>query len=329
MSFRLRLIIFRVFCHKLLICASLLYRRTIRLKMIEDQSRAEVFGQYRQRLFGIAYRMTGTTADSEDIVQEAYLRWHKTEAEEIETPEAWLVTITTRLAIDRLRTLAKERETYIGPWLPEPLFNASLRLHEDELEFADNLSIAFMMLLERLSPQERAAFLLRDVFDCSYTEIARIVGKTEPSCRQMIHRARERVKTEKPRFETNEADRRRLIEKFMAATRASDEETLLSLFAEDASMISDGGGRVPAARKIIEGSRKIARLYSQYGKKGGGFVDTQIRLINGELGVLTTAFGQVYAATTFEFDGEKIRAVYQVMNPEKLKKIAGDGDAFT
>lgn len=297
--------------------------------MIDDKRRAEIFGQYRRRLFGIAYRMLGTSADAEDIVQEAYLRWHKADTEEIESPEAWLVTVTTRLSIDRLRSLAKERETYIGPWLPEPLFAQKIRTPEEELEFADNISIAFLVLLERLSPSERAAFLLHDIFDCSYREIARIIGKNETACRQMIHRARARVRSEKPRFETNEADKRRLIEKFIQATRAGDEETLLSLFAEDASMTSDGGGRVTAARKPIEGRRKIARLYSQIGKKGAAVANSQIRQINGELGVVTTAFGQVFAATTFEFDGDKISRVYQVMNPEKLKNFGDEKDAFT
>lgn len=292
--------------------------------ILEDQNRAQVFNQHRHRLFGIAYRMLGMRDDAEDVVQEAYLRWHKTKTEEIETPEAWLVSVATRLSIDKLRAISKERENYIGPWLPEPIFNSPSRSPEDELEFADNLSLAFIALLERLSPVERAAFLLHDVFDCSYQEIARIVGKTEPSCRQMIHRARERVRREKPRYETSEADKKRLIEKFIQATTAGDEETLMSLFVEDAKLTSDGGGRVTSARKVVEGRRKIAHLYSQYGKKGGGFVDTHLRLINGELGVVTTAFGQVFAATTFEFDGEQISRVYQVMNPEKLKSFRGE-----
>lgn len=286
--------------------------------MTEDQDHIKIFGKYRSRLFGIAYRMLGTKADAEDVVQDAYLRWHKTNSGEIELPEAWLVSITTRLAIDRLRALKREREAYTGPWLPEPLLNAKIHTPEEELEFADNLSLAFLALLERLSPTERAAFLLRDVFDCSYAEVARIVGKTETACRQLIHRARTRVRSEKPRFEPNESDKRSLIEKFIRATKAGDEETLLSLFAEDAQMVSDGGGRVTAARKPIEGKRKIARLFSRYAKKGGGLFDSRIDFVNGEIGVLTTALGQVFAATVFEFENERIKTVYQVMNPEKL-----------
>ena len=289
--------------------------------MFDQKNRAEVFDQYRRRLFGIAYRMLGTRADAEDIVQEAYLRWHKTDAGEIETPEAWLVTIVTRLSIDRLRVLSKERESYVGPWLPEPLLTNKIYAPEEQLEFASNLSLAFLALLERLSPPERAAFLLRDVFDVSYEEIARIVRKNETACRQMIHRARDRVRREKPRFEATEDDRRRLIEKFLAAVGAADEQVLLSLFAEDATVVSDGGGKATAARKIIEGRRKIARLYYFLGLKAKGLLDVYIVPINGELGFVTTVFGQPFAATVFEVVGEKIRRVYQVMNPEKLKGL--------
>ncbi|MDQ3064251.1 MAG: RNA polymerase sigma factor SigJ [Acidobacteriota bacterium] len=295
--------------------------------MAESKSRVEIFKQHRQRLFGIGYRMLGTRDDAEDVVQEAYLRWHKADAENIESPEAWLVTVVTRLAVDRLRGLRKEREAYIGPWLPEPLFGRTIYTPEEQLELASNLSIAFMALLERLSPTERAAFLLRDVFDCSYAEIARIVRKNEAACRQLIHRARNRVRRDKPRFEATEDDRRRLIEKFLAAVNAGDETTLLSLFAEDATMTSDGGGRVVAARKVILGRNKIARLYYHLGLKTKGLLDVRIAPINGELGIVTTVFGQPFAATVFEIEDEKIRAVYQVMNPEKLKSFVGESDA--
>lgn len=290
--------------------------------MAEAESRAEIFGQHRGRLFGIAYRMLGTRADAEEIVQETYLRWHKANAEEIESPEAWLVTVATRLSIDRLRLLKKERETYTGPWLPEPLFGrGEIYTPEEQLEFSANLSLAFLALLERLSPVERAAFLLREVFDISYLEISRIVGKNETACRQLIHRARERVRSEKPRFEPSETERRRLIEKFMAAVAAADEAAILSLFADDAMVISDGGGKVTSARKPIVGKSKIARLYYHLGLKAKGLWNAEITTINGELGIFSTAYGQPFAATFIEFDGEKIRRIYQVMNPDKLKSL--------
>lgn len=286
---------------------------------MDDKSRAEIFSQYRGRLFGIAYRMLGTRADAEDVVQETYLRWHKSDFRRIESPEAWLVTISTRLSIDRLRILAKERESYVGPWLPEPFYGQTIYTPEEELEFGSNLSVAFMMLLERLSPVERAAFLLREVFDVSYAEIARIVGKTETACRQLIHRAGNRVRSDKPRFEASETDRRNLIEKFIAAVNAADEATLVSLFAEDARLTADSGGKVSAARKIVVGRRKIVRLFYHLGVKSNGLLDMRTAPVNGELGIITTLFGQTFSATAFEIEGEQIKSVYQVMNPEKLK----------
>ena len=292
--------------------------------MEKVKSRAEIFKQHRQRLFGLAYRMLGTRAEAEDIVQETYLRWHKTDVEKIESAEAWLVSVATRLSIDRLRIVAKERETYIGPWLPEPLFQHSAASPAEELEFADSLSLAFMALLERLSPTERAAFLLREAFDVSYQEIARIVGKNETACRQLIHRARERVRQEKPRFEASEDDKKKLIEKFIAATSAGDEKAILALFAEDAVMTSDGGGKVTAARKMIVGARKIANLYYHVALKSKGLLNVRIAPINGELGIISTIFGQPFAATVFVIEGDKIRAVYQVMNPDKLRGIGGE-----
>lgn len=288
--------------------------------MLSDEDKVEIFKQYRARLFGIAYRMLGTHAESEDILQEAYIRWHQANVDEIETPEAWLVTITTRLSIDRLRKASTERETYIGPWLPEPLLISYAPTPEEELEFASNLSMAFMVLLERLSPVERAAFLLHDIFDCAYADVARIVGKTETASRQLIHRARERVRADKPRFQSDEMEREKLIKKFAAAAETGDEQTLLALFSDEIVSISDGGGKVTAARKIIKDKAKFAHALSMFGKKYGGYFEQILYPINGEIGLLTFASGKIFSATTFEFAGDgKISAVYRVMNPDKLK----------
>ncbi len=291
--------------------------------MISEDKKVEIFKRHRARLFGIAYRMLGTHAESEDILQEAYIKWHQADAEAIETPEAWLVTIVTRLSIDRLRKASNERETYIGPWLPEPLVISDAPSPEEKLELASNLSLAFMVLLERLSPVERAAFLLHDIFDCGYADIARIVGKTETASRQLIHRARERVRADKPRFEANEKERANLIRKFSAAAYAGDEKTLLALFSDEISMISDGGGKVTAARKIVAGRKKLAHAFAMFGTKAGGAAFTNaLYKINGELGLLTFYEGKIFSATTFEFDEGKISAVYRVMNPDKLKAFA-------
>ena len=198
--------------------------------MAYSRERNGVFEQVRKRLFAVAYRMMGTKADAEDIVQEAYLRWHQADTDGVRSPEAWLVSVVTRLSIDRLRRISVEREKYIGQWLPEPLFGNPARSPEEELELASDLSMAFMVLLERLAPVERAAFLLHDVFDCAYPVISGILQKSEATCRQVVHRARDRVRSERQRFRANERERRKLIEKFVAAANAGDELTLLALF---------------------------------------------------------------------------------------------------
>ncbi len=287
--------------------------------MLVKDKKVAIFRQHKTRLFGIAYRMLGTRDDAEDILQEAYLRWHQAGAEEIETPEAWLVTVVTRLSIDRLRKASNARETYIGPWLPEPLIISDAPSPEEELEFASNLSLAFMVLLERLSPVERAAFLLRDIFDCDYADIARIVGKSETASRQIIHRARKRVRANKSRFEINEKEREELIKKFSAASIAGDEQTLLALFSDDIVATADGGGKVTAAREIVRGKNRLAMLFSIIGAKHGASFKDALSPINGEIGLLTFYEGKIFAATTFEFADGKISALYCVLNPDKLK----------
>ncbi len=290
--------------------------------MTTNDNKVEIFNKHRNRLFGIAYRMLGTHAESEDILQEAYLKWHQAKSEEIETPEAWLVTIVTRLSIDRLRKASHERETYIGPWLPEPIVISDAPSPEEQLELASNLSMAFMVLLERLSPIERAAFLLHDIFDCGYADIARIVGKTEIASRQLIHRARERVRTDKPRFEADEKEREKLIRKFSIASKTGDEKTLLSLFSEEIVSISDGGGKVTAARKVITDKEKLIHALTMFGKKFGESFKNILYHINGDPGVLTFVDGKIYSVTTFDFVDGKISAIYKVMNPDKLKRFA-------
>lgn len=280
--------------------------------------RTAVFEELRRRLFGIAYRMLGTTADAEDIVQEAYLRWHQANTEEIRSAEAWLVSVVTRLSIDKLRKASVEREKYVGPWLPEPLIASTSPTPEEELETASNLSMAYMVLLERLTPVERAAFLLHDVFDCTYPLIASILRKSEAACRQVVHRARQRVRSNQVRFKASDASLRSLINQFMAAADAGDDVTLLSLFAQDATLTSDGGGVVPAARKVVRGRSRIARLYLILSRKLGPRLRKEILTINGEPGVVMYLDGAPLATISFEADGNSISALYTVLNPEKL-----------
>lgn len=284
--------------------------------------RAAVFEELSRRLFGIAYRMIGTTADAEDIVQEAYLRWHQANPDEIRSAEAWLVSVVTRLSIDKLRKASIERESYIGPWLPEPLLASTSPTPEEALETASDLSMAFMVLLERLAPIERAAFLLHDVFDCAYPMIAHILRKSEAACRQVVHRARERVRNEQPRFKASDAARRSLINQFMAAADAGDDVTLLSLFARDATLTSDGGGVVPAARRVVHGRSRIARLYLLLSQKLGSRLVKEISTINGESGVIMYLDGTPFATISFELDGKTITALYTVLNPRKLRRLS-------
>ena len=189
--------------------------------------RVAVFNEHRPRLYGIAYRMLGTRADAEDIVQEAYLRWHRADIERLRAPEAWLVTATTRLCIDRLRAARTEREAFVGPWLPEPITGLAPPA-DAHSELASDLSFAFLLVLERLAPEERAAFLLHEVFDSGYADIAAILGKSEATCRQIVHRARRRVHQDRPRFKVSEGARSRLLERFVEALRTEDKTALLS-----------------------------------------------------------------------------------------------------
>jgi RNA polymerase sigma-70 factor (ECF subfamily) len=281
-----------------------------------EDEKIEIFDRSRSRLFGIAYRMLGTRDDADDILQEAYIRWHKTDAAQIDTPEAWLVTVVTRLSIDRLRKASAEREVYIGPWLPEPVVTGPSP--QDDAELASTLSIAFLKMLERLSPTERAVFLLHDVFDFDYPEIARITRKTEPAARQMIHRARERVRAAKPRFEVDRAEHRRLVEKFHAAAYAADEGDLLNLFSSDIAVVSDGGGKITAARKVVRGVAKVMRLFTIAFRSISDHVTSEVIEINGEPGIVEYFDGQPFAATTFSIHDGKIVEMFRIMNPDKL-----------
>jgi RNA polymerase sigma-70 factor, ECF subfamily len=276
------------------------------------------FEALRGRLFGLAYRMLGSRAEAEDIVQEAYLRWHETDRRQIENPEAWLVTAATRLAIDRLRRLKTEREAYTGPWLPEPMVTRTPS-PDYHLDLADDLSIAFLTLLERLAPEERAAFLLHDVFDVGYGEIAGVLDRSEAACRQVVHRARERVRSDRKRFEVSESAKASMLEKFVAAMETRNEQALLALFAPDASWTADGGGKVGAAPHPILGAERIARLVIGLREKfwADGRV-IEVASINGEPGLCIRDGDRLTATMSIATDGERIYAVYAVVNPDKL-----------
>jgi RNA polymerase sigma-70 factor, ECF subfamily len=289
--------------------------------MAPMHDRTAVFQQHTPRLSGIAYRMLGSKADAEDVLQEAYLRWHQTDIEGVQTPEAWLVTTVTRLCIDRLRALRVEREAYIGPWLPEPLMTGDAAPPDRRAELASDLSIAFLVVLERLAPDERAAFLLHEVFDCGYAEVARILGKSEVASRQMVHRARVRVRRDRPRFAASESARTALLNQFVAAVNARDQDALLALFAEGATWTSDGGGQVVAARRVVRGAGRLTRFVLGIARRYQGRATYQVAPINGEMGLIISLDGRLDSILSIDTDGTRILAVYNILNPQKLKGI--------
>jgi RNA polymerase sigma-70 factor (ECF subfamily) len=282
--------------------------------------RASTFEPHRARLYGIAYRMLGSRADAEDIVQEAYLRWHRAPADEIRSAEAWLVTTTTRLCIDRLRAAQAERAAYIGPWLPEPIVGEAAAPPADvATELASSLSVAFLAMLERLAPEERAAFLLREVFDSDYAEIAQILGKSEAACRQIVSRARKRVRDERPRVHVSETARKAVLERFVTALLAQDKPALMQLLAADVTWTSDGGGKAKAARKVVHGADHVARF--AIGVIGRFTPRVQLReiTVNGELGLALYGDGLLISVISILTDCARVLDVFTVLNPDKLR----------
>ncbi|MES2937253.1 MAG: RNA polymerase sigma-70 factor [Pseudomonadota bacterium] len=280
------------------------------------------FDALRPRLFGIAYRMLGLRADAEDVLQDAWLRWNTTDHAAVQSAEAWLVTVVTRLAIDRLRAAKAEREAYTGLWLPEPLVELDERTPEAAAELASDLSVAFMHMLERLAPEERAAFLLRQVFDYDYAEIAAMLDKGEAAVRQAVHRAAERVRLERPRFAVPPETHRRLLEKFVAAARSGQRPAIRALLDENAEAQGDGGGKVPSVAGGMLGAERITNLYWAHALRLGERLQYRIASINGEPGLLRYVDGQLESAQAVVTDGERIVRIYVVRNPDKLARIA-------
>jgi RNA polymerase sigma-70 factor (ECF subfamily) len=279
------------------------------------------FNALRPRLFSVAYRMLGTRADAEDVVQDAWLRWHDADQAAIQSAEAWLVTVTTRLAIDRLRVCKSERETYTGWWLPEPLVELDERTPETAAELASDVSVALLWVLERLAPEERAAFLLRQVFDQDYAEIAAVLGKSEASCRQMVHRSQERVRQERPRFNASREAHRELLSRFMQAASTGDRDAMKALLSDEVEFVADGGGKVTAFLRILHGAARIAGVYWSLEHQFPQRVTYRQALVNGEPGLLRYVDGQLESAQSFVIDNGRIVAIYVVRNPDKLARI--------
>ena len=269
----------------------------------------------RPKLLAVAYRMLGTVADAEDAVQDAYLRYHQ-HAADIGNPEAWLVKATTRLCIDRLRKA--KREEYVGQWLPEPVPETWAGAAADNLELAETLSMAFLVLLETLSPAERAAYLLREVFGYEFEEIADLLDKTPVNVRQIAARAKKRLDRKERRFAPGVARADELAGRFFAACRSGDVHAIEAMLAADVVLYSDGGGKVFAAPRPIAGVRKVANLLAVVFRKLGQIGDLTITTVNGRPGVVFAVGGKLVEVLTVALDGEAVGSVYVVLNPDKL-----------
>lgn len=290
------------------------------LETADSQRRTAAFEAHRGRLWGVAYRMLGSRADADDMVQEAYLRWHGAPTAEVRAPQAWLVTTTTRLCIDRLRELRAQRAGYVGPWLPEPLVEEAPAA-DAATELASDLSVAFLALLERLAPEERAAFLLHEVFESSYDEIAAALGKSEAACRQIVSRARRRVREERPRVRVSAAARERLVESLMRAIELRDRDALLAIFAQEATLTSDGGGKAKAAQKTVRGGASVVRFLLGVLRGARERLTLRKVIVNGETGIALHVDGRLVAVMSLVLDGRRIMGVYTVLNPDKLRGV--------
>ncbi len=284
-------------------------------------SAPDPFEAARPRLVRLAYRMLGQLGEAEDVAQDAWLRWRGAEQSAIADPTAWLVRVATRLCLDRLRGEKSRRAAYRGPWLPEPLIED---LDEDPVERAEEVSVAFLLALERLSPLERAVFLLHDVFEDDYGAIAETLGRSDAACRQLATRAREHIRDARPRFAVPQEEATRLALAFMAAARDNDLETLKSMLAEDAVMISDGGAKRAAALRPLVGRADILALLEGVASRRNWLATSRVRLarINGYLGAILDAEDGVVTVAFQPGRTGQIAAVYLVANPDKLKGVA-------
>lgn len=282
---------------------------------------SDIFSEHRELLFGIGYRLVGSVAEAEDLVQETYLRWQTQDPSRIETPKAWLVTTITRLGIDELKTARRRRESYVGVWLPEPIVDDNVAAPDQVAARTDSLSLAFIHLLETLGPVERAVFLLREVFDYDYAEIARIVGKTEASCRQMLSRSKTRLAKTDAVATQRIASAESIVQRFMVACATGNVSELLAVLSPDAVLYSDGGGRVRAAIRPILSADRISRFYAGIHERAYAGTRMTLVRVNGDLGVKLTGSKGVQAITSLTIDGDRIRAIYTVLNPDKLRHL--------
>ena len=293
-----------------------------------DFDTARIFESHRRHLMGVAYRMLGSVSEAEDAVQEAYLRWHRADRDEVRNAQAFLTRIVTRLCLDQLKSARRKRETYVGPWLPEPLLEAAEYAAETQSDYADDMSVALMLAMERLSPLERAAFILHDVFGVAFEEVGAALGRSGAACRQLSSRAREHLRDERPRFKVSEAEGDRFTHAFLKASQSGDTRDLRSLLAADAVLHSDGGGIKIAALNLIVGADRIARFFEGvFHKQGAGVRLVRMGEINGLPGMVTQDPDGSLQTTALEIRDGRIAAIYVVRNPQKLGHIGGNQGA--
>ncbi|HEU4980875.1 MAG TPA: RNA polymerase sigma-70 factor [Solirubrobacterales bacterium] len=291
----------------------------------------ELFEELRPKAFGVAYRLLGSVSEAEDVVQEGFLRLHRAldDGERIESPEAYLVTVVTRLGIDELRSARARREVYVGEWLPEPILTAEDDDPARHLEIAESLSVGLLMVLETLTPEERAAFLLHEVFDYPHSRIAEILGKSDAAARQLAVRARRRVGEREPRFETSREQRERLVHRFVEAFEEGNLEALEGMLAADVTMRGDGGGKAPALARAIHGRSRVARTLRAFSRAVPRFGVAAVREVdvNGEPGIVAVdGDGRLVTVIAVEISRGQIQAVNSVANPDKLAHLGPVAD---
>ncbi len=283
----------------------------------------DTFQSYRSLLFSIAYRMLGNVMDAEDCVQEAYVRWHQAveSGESVQAPKTYLCTIVTRLCIDQLRSARTQREAYLGVWLPEPLVEPNAPDLAEMAGLSESLSMAFFLMLEHLSPVERAVFLLHQVFDYEYSEIAHIVGKSEENCRQIARRARQHLKARRPHYAVPFEQGEQLTHQFIRACVSGDMDGLLALLTDDVVFHSDGGGKVRAALNPIYGPSRVARLILGLQRKAPPGLITRVAMVNGQSGIVNYLNGVPYAVVALDIAEGRIQEIDLILNPDKLQHI--------
>lgn len=287
----------------------------------EMTTQALTFTASRPQLFAVAYRMLGSVSDAEDVLQDAYLRWVSAVRDDIDNPAAYLTTIVTRICLDVLKSARVKREVYVGPWLPEPLLCDTMPDPADAALVADSLSMAFLVLLESLSPLERAAFLLREVFGYEYDEIAAVLERDAAACRQLVSRARKQVDARRPRYATSRAEGERLTTEFLVACGTGDVDALMQLLAGDVVLHSDGGGVVSAARRPVVGPGDVARFMVGISKNAPVDLHVQLTLVNGDPGAVVSRAGDILFVLGLEIADRRIVRVNIVRNPEKLTHL--------